>query len=219
MENKISYDLKELVEINNISKNYGKKNVLNSIDFVINNDDKIYLSGINGSGKTTLLKIIAGIILPSKGKVLFNKKTLFQTPELRKNIGYMTTEIMFYETLTVKDNLKMFAALFNLENINSIVKRTIERFELTSYQDSLISEISSGMKRKFQIAAATINSPKLLILDEPFNTLDEETILKIIEILKNYTVIFSTHDKFIAKKLANRELNLCNGQIREVIYE
>ncbi|MCX0369103.1 ATP-binding cassette domain-containing protein, partial [Clostridium perfringens] len=181
MENKISYDLKELVEINNISKNYGKKNVLNSIDFVINNDDKIYLSGINGSGKTTLLKIIAGIILPSKGKVLFNKKTLFQTPELRKNIGYMTTEIMFYETLTVKDNLKMFAALFNLEDINSIVKRTIERFELTSYQDSLISEISSGMKRKFQIAAATINSPKLLILDEPFNTLDEETILKIIE--------------------------------------
>lgn len=219
MIDKISYDLKELVEISNISKKYGKKNVINSIDFVINNGDKIYLSGINGSGKTTLLKIIAGIILPSKGKVLFDKKTLFQSPELRKNIGYMTTEIMFYETLTVKDNLKMFAALFNLEDINKIVNRTIERFELTSYQNSLISEISSGMKRKFQIAAATINSPKLLILDEPFNTLDEETIFKIIEILRNYTVIFSTHDKFIAKKLANRELNLHNGQIREVIYE
>ncbi|EPB8221008.1 ABC transporter ATP-binding protein [Clostridium perfringens] len=219
MIDKISYDLKELVEISNISKNYGKKNVINSIDFVINNGDKIYLSGINGSGKTTLLKIIAGIILPSKGKVLFDKKTLFQSPELRKNIGYMTTEIMFYETLTVKDNLKMFAALFNLEDINKTVNRTIERFELTSYQDCLISEISSGMKRKFQIAAATINSPKLLILDEPFNTLDEETIFKIIEILRNYTVIFSTHDKFIAKKLANRELNLHNGQIREVTYE
>lgn len=93
----------------------------------------------------------------------------------------MTTELMFYEALSVEDNLALIGALYGISSLNKRINQVIDIFHMESFRSSLLSEISSGMKRKFQIAASIMHRPKLLILDEPFNTLDLETI----EIVKN----------------------------------
>ena len=114
MPQKIFKNENSIIEIKDISKKYSQKQVLSDINFVIKKNDKIYLSGENGVGKTTLLKIIAGIIRPNNGKVTFDGVLLNSDPKLRSNIGYMTTELMFYEMLSLYDNLTLVAALYKL---------------------------------------------------------------------------------------------------------
>lgn len=216
MPQKIFKNENSIIEISNISKKYRQKQVLHDINFAIKKNNKIYLSGKNGAGKTTLLKIIAGIIRPDTGEVTFDGILLNNDPKLRSNIGYMTTELMFYEMLSLYDNLTLVATLYKLKNVASSVDEIIKKFDMTSYQHNLISELSSGMKRKFQIAGAMIHHPEFLILDEPFNTLDQNTIKLVLDLLKNYTVIFTSHDANLAHTFCTKEINIKNGNIHTI---
>ena len=210
---------KLLIKLDSVSKKYGSKEVLKEIGFNVYEGDKIYLSGINGAGKTTTLKIIAGIIKPDSGNVLFGSNTLFDNPVLRSNIGYMTTEAMFYEMLSVYDNLTMVAALYKIKDIKESVCDVIQKFDMDSYKNMLLSEISSGMKRRFQIAASLVHKPNILVWDEPFNTLDSQTIDLVQSLIEKYTIIFSTHDISLAKVVANREIKIIDGNSKEIFYE
>ncbi len=218
MPQKIFKNENSIIEIKDISKKYGQKQVLRDINFVIKKNDKIYLSGENGVGKTTLLKIIAALIRPDNGEVTFDGILLNNDPKLRSNIGYMTTELMFYEMLSLYDNLTLVAALYKLKNVKLSVDEIVKKFNMTSYQHNLISGLSSGMKRKFQIAGAMIHHPEFLILDEPFNTLDQNTIKLVLNLLKNYTVIFTSHDANLAHMFCTKEINIKNGSIH-IIYK
>jgi len=120
---------------------------------------------------------------------------------------------MFYETLSLYDNLTLVAALYKLKNVSLAVNKIIEKFNMESYQHQLINELSSGMKRKFQISGAMIHNPEFLILDEPFNTLDQNTVNLVLDLLKDYTVIFTAHDVSLANKLCTKEINIKNGNI------
>lgn len=217
MLKKASSNKECIVQVSNISKSYGRKEVLSNISFNIYTGDKVYLQGNNGVGKTTTLKILAGLLHADSGNVLYDGKSLYDHPYLRKHVGYMTTEPMFYEMLSVEDNLLLIGALYKIPYLKQRVNHVIQEFQMEHYRSELLSEISSGMKRKFQIAASIIHEPKLLILDEPFNTLDTDTIEFIKKIIKRNTVIFTTHDKTLGSAISTRKLLIHNNKLEELV--
>jgi ABC-2 type transport system ATP-binding protein len=205
-----------IVVVEEVSKKYNENIVVDNISFTIRRGDNVYLSGVNGAGKTTTLKLLAGLIHPDSGFILYGKQSLFQNEKLRKKVGYMTTEAMFYEALTVEENLKLMASLYKVDNMKDKVDNVINLFNMSPYKKSSLNKLSSGMKGKFQIAAAIIHEPDLLILDEPFNTLDEESIKIVKKIIKCNTVIFTTHNRHLADSIATRELAIQSSQIKEI---
>lgn len=206
----------ELVKVNDLTKMYGYNHILKDINLTVYDKDIIYLSGENGAGKSTFLKLMAGLIHPTKGQILYKDDSLFDNYFYRKKVGYMTTESMYYESLTVIDNLRLIGNLYKVKNINNRIEQLIKYFQIDYFSDKKLSEISSGMRRKFQIAASIIHNPQILYWDEPFNTLDEQTINLVKKVMTNYTLIFTSHDQNLSKSICNRHIHLSNGNLKEM---
>ncbi|MCQ6527836.1 ATP-binding cassette domain-containing protein [Bacillus mycoides] len=205
-----------LLQINNVKKTYKESAyVLKDICFDMNHQDKVAIIGKNGVGKSTLLKVIAGLLIPDEGEVLFQNNSLFNTPTSRRDIGFAFTEPVFYENLTVEENLIFLASLYKLSSIKKIVKDKINEFNIHDYKNIKISALSSGMKQKVQICAATIHDPKLLIMDEPFNKLDSPSLNFLYSFISHFDggVLFTSHDKEHIYTLATKIFILKEGEI------
>lgn len=163
------------IEIEKVSKSFGKKHVLKDIDLVIQ-EGKIYgFIGPSGAGKTTLVKLIVGMDSPNSGTIrVLNEKV--PNLKLLQEIGYMAQSDALYHDLTGEENLKFFASLYKLGK-----KKQKERIQyaadLVNLNDDLkrrVSVYSGGMKRRLSLAIALIQDPKILILDEPTVGIDPE---------------------------------------------
>lgn len=188
------------VAINQVSKSFGKKVVLNQIDFTIE-EGKIYgFIGPSGAGKTTLVKMIVGMDTPDTGTIhVLNEK--MPNLELLQEIGYMAQSDALYTELTGKENLKFFASLYKLNKteMKERITYTANLVNLTNELNKRVSAYSGGMKRRLSLAIALIQNPKILILDEPTVGIDPElrlSIWKELLRLKNEegkTIIVTTH--------------------------
>lgn len=189
-----------MVSINNISKSYSGKIILDNVSLEIK-DGQIYgLIGPSGAGKTTLVKMIVGMEKSDNGEIKIMQKKI---PDLKilQSIGYMAQADSLYPDLTGEENLKFFSALFKLNK-----KTQKERIEYTAGLVNLSNELkkkvsnySGGMKRRLSLAVALIQDPPLLILDEPTVGIDPELRLNIwnelnrLKIEENKTIIVTTH--------------------------
>lgn len=189
-----------MVSINNISKSYSGKIILDNVSLEIK-DGQIYgLIGPSGAGKTTLIKMIVGMEKSDNGEIKIMQKKI---PDLKilQSIGYMAQADSLYPDLTGEENLKFFSALFKLNK-----KTQKERIEYTAGLVNLSNELkkkvsnySGGMKRRLSLAVALIQDPPLLILDEPTVGIDPELRLNIwnelnrLKIEENKTIIVTTH--------------------------
>lgn len=188
------------VAINQVSKSFGKKVVLNQIDFTIE-EGKIYgFIGPSGAGKTTLVKMIVGMDTPDTGTIhVLNEK--MPNLGLLQEIGYMAQSDALYTELTGKENLKFFASLYKLNKteMKERITYTANLVNLTNELNKRVSAYSGGMKRRLSLAIALIQNPKILILDEPTVGIDPElrlSIWKELLRLKNEegkTIIVTTH--------------------------
>ena len=198
---------------------------LNCINVKINQGERIAILGPNGAGKTTLLKLTAGLLLPSKGKVLVNNyDTLKENDMVRKSVGMvMNEERSFYWRLTARENLEFFGALENM--YGQILKDQInELLEFVGLQDNIdkkVSDFSSGMKQRLAIARGLLSSPENLILDEPTRALDPVASVELIDFIKknlnkdkNRTLLLATHNLEEAQEICNRVIIINNGQIK-----
>lgn len=222
------------MQINNISKTLGKKEVLRNISFEINNGDKIGIIGINGSGKSTLLKIIAGSISPDFGTINCNDDVAYLKQEIaledydltileyiKKESGIKSIEDKIntlQENLT-EDNMEEFGLLMDnflqLDGYNAEIniERHLNKFNIHKTTDNKIYELSGGEKIKILLISMFLSDKDILLLDEPTNNLDIQSVnyLKDYLISSNKSLLIVSHDKIFLSEITNKTLKLENG--------
>ena len=187
-----------MIEGRNLQKSYEQNKVLNDFSFSISENSIYGLLGKNGAGKTTLIRIINQIIAPDKGQILFKNEPL--TKKHIPLIGYLPEERGLYKQMKVGEQSLYLAQLKGLSKnkAKEQLKYWFDKFEMLSWWDKTIEELSKGMAQKVQFVSSVIHQPKLLILDEPFSGFDPVNANQIINEIKNLkskgtTIIFSTH--------------------------
>lgn len=186
------------IEVNNISKHYGKVKALQNVSFSVGEGEIFGLIGPDGAGKTSLYRILCSLLLPNEGSAsVCGYDVVNGMKEVRKRVGYMPGRFSLYQDLTVEENLKFFATLFNTtveENYDSIkaIYSQIERFK-----NRRAGALSGGMKQKLALCCALVHKPQVLFLDEPTTGVDPVSRKEFWEILahlkeRNITIIAST---------------------------
>ena len=161
------------IEVNNISKHYGKVKALQNVSFSVEEGEIFGLIGPDGAGKTSLYRILCSLLLPNEGSAsVCGYDVVNGMKEVRKRVGYMPGRFSLYQDLTVEENLKFFATLFNTtveENYDSIkaIYSQIERFK-----NRRAGALSGGMKQKLALCCALVHKPQVLFLDEPTTGVD-----------------------------------------------
>ena len=169
---------KNILEVENISKSFGRKLVLDKASFVAEKGKVTSIVGENGSGKTTLLKIIVGMLSSDTGHVTRNGK-----------LGFCPQDRLVFPSLSIRENIKYFATAYGLNKNNEASwKKTIDTylddFNLRSGVNTQVSKLSGGTRQKLNLILALIHSPDLLILDEPYASFDWESYLHFWELVE-----------------------------------
>ena len=190
--------------------------VLKDINYTFKQGNIYGLIGKNGSGKTMLLKAMSGFLRPSNGKVIVNDQELYLKEEFPKDMGVMIGNCEYIKDMTGKDNLKYLASLLKKIDDDRI-NEVIDIVNLTDEKDKLVKKYSLGMKQKLGIAQAIMEYPKILLLDEPFNGIDNESVSKIKKYLysikKDTIIIIGTHYKEDIDNFCDIIIKLENGTI------
>jgi len=190
-----------ILQVSNLSKSFGKKEVLKNINLDIQKGEIFGIVGGSGVGKTVLLKTLIGFIKPNKGIILYENIDIQKRLNyIRRIFGFSTQEHCFYPELSVKENINYFGKIYRVKNND--LKRNSEIFfrllELDEYKNIIAKNLSGGTQRRLDIYCSMVHSPKILLLDEPLSGLDPILRKKIINILKEInklgiTIIISSH--------------------------
>ena len=205
------------LEINNVSKSYGSKKVLNDISIKVPQQSIYGLLGPNGAGKTTLIRILNQITMPDTGQVLLNGHPL--TPNDIANIGYLPEERGLYKKMKVGEQAIYLAQLKGMskKEADKRLRQWFVKFGIASWWDKKVEELSKGMQQKVQFIVTVIHEPKLLIFDEPFSGFDpiNVNLLKneILELRdKGATILFSTHNMSSVEELCDNIMLINKGE-------
>lgn len=207
-----------LLEIKDISKNYGEETVLKSFDFSFDKGNIVGILGPNGAGKSTLMKIITGYIAPTSGRVLVDGKMMSPSAvDVKRLIGYLPELNPLYDDMYVPEYLTFVAKCYGLSNVKDKVEDVIERIGLSMVRNKTIRQLSKGFRQRVGIAAAVIHSPKLLILDEPTSGLDPMQLIEIRQLIadlgKDSLVLFSSHIMQEVEQICNYIIILNHGNV------
>lgn len=186
--------MKAILKTNNLCKDFKKQKVVNNVSITVRENSIYGLLGPNGAGKSTTLKMITGMLRPTSGKVLFNGHE-WNRKDLEQ-IGALIETPPLYENLSAVENLEVRAKLLNIPKTR--IDKVLKMVDLQNTGRKKAGQFSMGMKQRLGIAIALLNSPKLLILDEPTNGLDPIGIQELRALIcsfpsKGITVILSSH--------------------------
>ena len=164
-----------LVEADNLCRSFGPVKALDGLNFSVEQGEIFGLMGPDGAGKTTCLRIFCGLMRPTSGKAVVLGKDVAKDPEaIKDQIGYMAQPAKLYEDLTVKENIELYADLYQVrrDRYEQRMKRLLEFSGLAPFTGRLFRDLSGGMKQKVGLSCALIHTPKVLFLDEPTNGVD-----------------------------------------------
>ena len=206
-----------MLKVENITKKYGDNVAVDNLSFTVDKGEIFGLLGENGAGKTTTFRVIMGLLEPNAGKVTLDGKKIDYSET--DYIGFVTEERSLLTKLTVAEQIEFYGTLKGLDK-KTIAERLdywLDRFEITSYKDRKIKELSKGNQQKIQFISAIINEPKLLILDEPFTGLDpinvklmKDAIYSLKE--KGCSIIFSSHQMEYIEDFCEKLILLVKGK-------
>lgn len=206
-----------LLEVKNISKSFGEKQVLRNISFSAQSGSALGLLGRNGAGKTTTIRIIMQLFTPNGGEVLVDGKPI----DIKTvNIGYMPEERGLYPKKKVIEQLIYFGELRGLPSGASkeSAKRLLKRLEMEEYANAKLSTLSKGNQQKIQLIATLISNPDIVILDEPFSGLDPVNAMLLKDVVRELIangkiVIFSSHQMNYIEEFCDNIVILNDGVI------
>lgn len=200
-----------MVKLENITKRFDKKTVVDNLSLEVNQGELFGLLGPNGAGKTTTINMIIGALLPDNGSIKINRDGNPGDRSIKRLIGIVPQTIALYESLSGERNLDFFGRLYGLngKELSDQIQCALELVNLTERKGDRVSKYSGGMKRRLNIAAALLHRPSLLILDEPTVGIDPQSRNAIFESLrvlkqKGCTIILTSHHLEEAQKLCDR---------------
>ncbi|HCE55116.1 MAG: ABC transporter ATP-binding protein [Lutibacter sp.] len=204
-----------MIEFKNLHKRFGKLVVLDGLDLEINKGGIFAILGPNGSGKTTLIKCLLGMVIPNKGDIFFEKKSVLRQWAYRNNLNYLPQIANFPPNLTVLELINMVK---NLRPKTANEQELIELFGLKSFLDKKLGNLSGGTKQKVNIVLAFMFDSDLIVLDEPTNGLDPIALIHLKEIIqkekdKGKTILITTHIMSFVDEVADEIVFLLDGKI------
>jgi ABC-2 type transport system ATP-binding protein len=208
-----------IIEVNNLTKYYGKSRGIIDVSFNEEEGEIFGFIGPNGAGKSTTIRLMLSLIHPTSGSAkVFGKDVTKLGPEIRRDIGYLPSEVYYYEGMKVKDLLK-YSASFYGHDCTQRIKELSDIMELE--QNRRISDLSYGNKKKVGIVQGLLHSPKLLFLDEPTAGLDPLMQRKFFDLIRQenargVTVFFSSHILGEVQRMCNRVGIIREGKIVEI---
>jgi ABC-type multidrug transport system ATPase subunit len=191
------------VRADGISKRYGERDALRDVSFEAGDGERLAVIGPNGAGKTTLLQILAGALRPTSGSVHAER------------VGWVPQQPALYSKLSVAENLRLFARLEKVADVERAVAGMLEQTALGDRAHDEVGRLSGGNRQRVNIAIGLLGEPAVLLLDEPSAALDPRQRERLWEFIAGLgtTVVFSTHDVGEAERFADRVLVLADGEL------
>ena len=215
---------KAIIELKNLSKNFGDQQVLKGIDLNIYENEFLTLLGPSGCGKTTILRIIGGFEEPSHGQVLFNGKDIARVPSYKREVNTVFQKYALFPFLNVFDNVAFGLNIKKTDKkiVEEKVKKMLDLVGLKGFEKRDVTSLSGGQQQRVAIARALVNEPKVLLLDEPLGALDAKLRKGMQEELKKIqkevgiTFIFVTHDQEEALSMSDTIVVMNDGVIQQI---
>ena len=220
--------MEQFLQVQHLKKQFETQKAVDDISFTINKGSIFGLLGPNGAGKTTLLRMITGIFLPDEGQILMNGKPFDPSKDVSK-IGYMPEERGLYKKMKIGEQALYLAQLKGLSKADAMakIKEWFIKFEMQSWYNKKVEDLSKGMSQKLQFVTTVLHSPELIILDEPFSGLDpvnanliKDEIYKLAK--SGSTIIFSTHRMEQVEEicdhiiLVNKGSKILDGTVKQI---
>lgn len=210
-----------LIQIRNLSKSYGSKQVLKNLSLDIYPGQVIGYIGPNGAGKSTTVKILTGLISDFEGEVIVEGLSMAKDPlSIKKLFGYVPENAEIYDVLTPMEYLDFIGKLYGMEELalQDRAKKLLTAFGLGTNTDDRMDTFSKGMKQKVLIIAGIIHNPKIIILDEPLSGLDANAVIMIKELImrlsrEGKTIFYCSHMMDVVEKVSDRILLINKGEI------
>lgn len=217
-----------ILDIQNLKKYFATQKAVDDISFTVNKGSIFGLLGPNGAGKTTLIRMITGIFYPDEGHINFNGKKFHPLKDII-HIGYMPEERGLYKKMKIGEQALYLAQLKGLARNDAMekIKDWFIRFEMESWWNKKVEDLSKGMSQKLQFVITVLHEPRLIILDEPFSGLDpvntnliKDEIYKLAQ--NGATIIFSTHRMEQVEEicdhiiLINKGKKILDGSVKQV---
>lgn len=215
-----------MLEVKNIIKSFDKKQILNNINFKIENGEKVIIIGPSGSGKSTFLRCLNFLETIDGGEITFEGKQInekINLDEYRQNIGMVFQSFNLFNHLTVKENIMLAPVTLKLkskEDAEKIAKELLKKINLSSKANKYPNQLSGGEKQRVAIVRALAMNPKVMLFDEPTSALDPEMVGEVLNLMKDLanngmTMIIVTHEMEFAKEIGSRIVFMDKGKIVE----
>jgi ABC-2 type transport system ATP-binding protein len=210
-----------LIQIRDLGKFYGEKQVLKGINLDIYPGQVIGYIGPNGAGKSTTVKILTGLIPDFKGEVIVNGINMVENPlEIKKLIGYVPENAELYDVLTPMEYIDFIGKLYGMEEsaLHERAEKLLTAFGLGNNKNDRMDTFSKGMKQKVLLISGIINNPKIIVLDEPLSGLDANAVIMIKELImrlsqEGKTIFYCSHMMDVVEKVSDRILLINKGEI------
>ncbi len=205
-----------LIELNNVTKKYGKFNAVDNVSFNVDKNELIALLGPNGAGKTTVLKCMIGLVSFSGSISIDGLDVKRNGVNVRRQVAYHPQQVSLYNHMSVAENLRFFAGVKRLDG--EIISRSLEENGLEDHANKKVSELSEGLKQRLMLATTLLGDSPVILFDEPSANLDIRGVIAFKEVVdslsrKGKTIILSTHLLSDVNEIANRLIVMNQGRL------
>ncbi|GIL13457.1 MAG: ABC transporter ATP-binding protein [Chloroflexota bacterium] len=207
-----------MIEVHDLTKRYGSHLAVDTISFEAHPGEVVGLLGPNGAGKTTTMRILTGFMPPTGGTArIAGYDVMADSLEVRRRVGYLPERVPVYPDMTVSGYITFWAKLRGVTRPRAQVDAVLERVNLTDRRNTLIRNLSKGLRQRLGLAQALVHNPEVVILDEPTIGIDPQQVIEVRESVrelgKNHTVLFSTHILSEAEQVCDRVVIINKGRI------